>query len=87
MKTLRNLFLPLFLSSITALPAFATVVMALTIEELTQRTPVIVHGTVRRTAGIGCGRGRRGTDARRRITDHRIDEFQQAIAQPGRGRA
>lgn len=32
-----------------ALPAFATVVMALSIEELAQRTPVIVHGTVQRT--------------------------------------
>ncbi len=39
----------LTLVAVTALPAFATVVMALTIEELTQRTPVIVHGSVQRT--------------------------------------
>jgi hypothetical protein len=46
MRLLRR---SLLLGVLLALPALATVVMSVTIEELVTRTPVIVHGTVHRS--------------------------------------
>lgn len=49
MSFLRLLPRALFLWCLVSVPALATVVMALTMEELTQRTPLIVHGVVQRS--------------------------------------